>query len=96
LLCFAICSFDEEVEMKEEVSSDVCVSGSEGAGGSGFFVFEILDYGWHCFLWCRYLQFASIMAAAEASSKSSTVIAAVDGFRQSLFSFFFAFGQFAT
>ena len=82
--------------MKEEVSSDVCVSGGEGAGGSGFFVFEILGHGWCCFLWCRGLQFTGIMAAAEASSKSSTVIAAVDGFRQSLFSFFFAFGQFAT
>ena len=82
--------------MKEEVSSDVCVSGGEGTGGSGFFVFEILGHGWCCFLWCRGLQFAGVMAAAEASSKSSTVIAAVDGFRQSLFSFFFAFGQFIT
>ena len=67
--------------MKEEVSSDVCVSGGEGAGGSGFFVFEILGHGWCCFLWCRGLQFASVMAAAEASIfESSTVMAAVDGF----------------
>ena len=82
--------------MKEEVSSDVCVSGGEGAGGSGFFVFRILGHGW-CFLWYRGLQFAGVIAAAEASIfESSTVMAAVDGFRQSLFSFFFAFGQFAT
>ena len=75
--------------------SDVCVSGGEGAGGSGFFIFGILGHG--CFLWHQSLQFAGVMAAAEASiSESSTVMAAVDGFHQSLFSFFFAFGQFAT
>ena len=56
----------------------MCVSGGEGAGGSGFFIFGILGHG--CFLWHQSLQFAGVMAAAEASSKSSTVIVAVDGF----------------